>query len=67
MKKIAKIAGLVLISLVLLAAIAGFVEYNRMANKAEDRYAELGGEAKIINEGGSGFRDLNKNGKLVNV
>lgn len=64
MKKIAKITGLVLISLVLLAAIAGFVEYNRMANKAEDRYAELGGEAKIINEGGSGFRDLNKNGKL---
>ncbi len=53
-----------MISLVLLAAIAGFVEYNRMANKAEDRYAELGGEAKIINEGGSGFRDLNKNGKL---
>ena len=64
MKKIAKITGLVLISLLLLVAIAGFVDYSRMANKADDRYAQLGQEAKIIDEGGSGFRDLNKNGKL---
>ena len=53
-----------MISLLLLVAITGFVEYNRMANKADDRYAQLGQEAKIIDEGGSGFRDLNKNGKL---
>lgn len=53
-----------MIFLVLVVVIAGFVNYIIMANKAEDRYAQLGEEAKIIDEGGSSFRDLNKNGKL---
>ncbi len=64
MKKILKITGIVLGSILLLLLIAGFIGYMRMSNKAKDNYAKLGEEAPELSIDGFKFRDLNKNGKL---
>ncbi len=64
MKKILKITGIVLGSILLLVLIAGFVGYSRMSSKAKDSYSQLGEKAPELNIEGLSFRDLNKNGKL---
>ena len=64
MKKVLKIIGIVLGSILLLVLIIGFIGYTRMSNKVEDNYAKLGEKAPELNIDGFKFRDLNKNGKL---
>ena len=64
MKKILKITGIVLGSILLLVLIIGFIGYTRMSNKVDDNYAKLGEKAPELTIDGFKFRDLNKNGKL---
>ena len=64
MKKALKIAGIILLTLILLALITGFVKYRMLASDAEKRYEKLGESSPVLTEDGFSFRDLNKNGKL---
>jgi len=64
MKKILKITGIVLLSLIGIILIIGTIAYVRKSNQINKNYATLGDEAMMISVGDKVFRDLNKNGKL---
>ncbi len=64
MKKILKISGIVLVTVLVLLGLTGFIGYSRMSSKAKDSYARLSEKAPELNINGYSFRDLNKNGKL---
>jgi len=64
MKKILKITGIVLLSLVGIILIIGTIAYVRKSKQVNKNYALLGDEAKMISAGDKVYRDLNKNGKL---
>ncbi len=64
MKKILKITGILLLSLLGIILIIGSITYVRISNQVNKTYALLGSEAKMISVGDKLYRDLNKNGKL---
>jgi beta-glucosidase len=64
MKKLLKITGIVVLSLIGLVLITGLVGYQRMGSKANNYYKSLGPEAPTLSIDGVTFRDLNKNGRL---
>ncbi len=64
MKKALKIAGILILVLVLAVLVLGFVQYRRLSNRAAERYDSLGAPAETITVDGMTFRDLNKNGEL---
>jgi beta-glucosidase len=64
MKKIFKITGIVLVSILLLLLIIGSVILIKASNKSKSNLSLLGNEAPFIKKNGIEFRDLNKNGKL---
>jgi len=64
MKKIVKIIGIILLSLVGIVLIIASIAYVKKSNQVNKNYALLGDEAKMITVGDKEYRDLNKNGKL---
>lgn len=64
MKKILKISGIVLGSVIVLLILIGFITYFRISSKVNKNYDKLGIEAPTLTHGDIKFRDLNKNGSL---
>ena len=64
MKKVFKILGIIVASVVAIALIAGAVYYLGLKNKSKANLSLLGVEAPTLTQDGISFRDLNKNGKL---
>ena len=63
-KKVLKILGIIVGSLIALILIAFFILSSVKGRNAKQLYAELGEEAPELTLDGVGFRDLNKNGTL---
>ena len=64
MKKILKIIGKIVLTLIVLLVIASAGMYLKRSKTVKSNYALLGNEAPTITTDGITFRDLNKNGKL---
>jgi len=64
MKKVLKIIGIVLASIIVLILAAFLVFSVSKSSQAKKTYAKLGEEAPVLTEDGKSYRDLNKNGKL---
>ncbi len=64
MKRILKIIGYILLSLVVILLISVGYLFISDGIKSKRNLSQLGEEAKTLNEGGFSFRDLNKNGRL---
>ncbi len=64
MKKVYKIAGIVVVAIIILIVIAVSIMYFKRSIQIKENYALIGNEAPLINVEGKQFRDLNKNGEL---
>ncbi len=64
MKKILKITGFVLLSLIILLIVFAGVKYGQRRHQVKENYALLGEAAPWIKINGKEYRDLNKNGRL---
>jgi len=64
MKKILKVLGIVVLSVIALILIVFFGFSTIKSSHAKKIYAQLGEEAPVLTVDGNSYRDLNKNGKL---
>ncbi len=64
MKKVLKILGIVIGSIIIVVLAAFLIFSSSKARKAKKLYAQLGEEAPTLSIDGSTFRDLNKNGSM---
>lgn len=64
MKRLLKFLGYILLSLVLLIVIGLAYVFISASTRSKDNLAQLGPEAKTLQQDGFSYRDLNKNGRL---
>jgi beta-glucosidase len=64
MKKVLKIIGITLVSIIVVIIVGFQIFAASKAGRAKKLYGQLGEEAPVLTVDGHTFRDLNKNGKL---